>query len=82
MFSNTLAQMIAATSVKVLDMLESGDGLREKLRSNSTYFSKQMSELGFELVAGEHPIISIIPVMLGDAKLAKTFANEMLVEGI
>lgn len=79
LFSNTLAPMIAATSIKVIDMLESGNQLREKLRSNSDYFRTRMSALGFELVAGEHPII---PVMLGDAKLAKSFANQMLTEGI
>ena len=79
LFSNTLAPMIASTSIKVLDMLESGDELREKLRSNSAYFRTQISALGFELVPGEHPII---PVMLGDAKLAKSFADQMLAEGI
>ena len=79
LFSNTLAPMIASVSVKVLDMLESGGELREKLRNNSNYFREQMSALGFELVPGEHPII---PVMLGDAKLAKSFADQMLAEGI
>jgi glycine C-acetyltransferase len=71
--------MIASASIKVLDLLESGSALREKLRSNSIYFREQMSALGFDLVPGEH---AIIPVMLGDAKLAKSFANQMLEEGI
>ena len=79
LFSNTLAPMIASVSIKVIDMLESGNELREKLRNNSRYFREQMTALGFELVPGEHPII---PVMLGDAKLAKSFAEEMLKEGI
>ncbi len=79
LFSNTLAPVITAASIKVIDLLESGNSLREKLRSNSRYFREQMSALGFNLVPGEHPII---PVMLGDAKLAKLFADEMLAEGI
>jgi len=79
LFSNTLAPVIASASIKVLEMLESGNELREKLQQNSRYFREQMSALGFQLVPGEHPII---PVMLGDAKLAKTFADQMLQEGI
>ena len=79
LFSNTLAPTIAATSVKVLEMLSSGNELREKLRANSEYFRAEMSKLGFDLVPGEHPII---PVMLGDAKLAKEFAANMLKEGV
>ncbi len=79
LFSNTLAPVIASVSLKVLDMLESGNDLREKLHNNSRYFREQMSALGFQLVPGEHPIV---PVMLGDAKLAKSFANQMLEEGI
>ena len=79
LFSNTLAPVIAAASLKVLDMLENGDELRKKLRSNSEYFREKMTALGFELVPGEHPII---PVMLGDASLASKFADMMLKEGI
>jgi glycine C-acetyltransferase len=79
LFSNTLAPVIAAASVKVLDLLESGNELRTKLFANSRYFREKMSKLGFKLLPGEHPII---PVMLGDASLAKKFANEMLSEGI
>ena len=79
LFSNTLAPMITATTIKVIDLLENGNDLREKLRVNSNYFREQMTGLGFELVPGEHPII---PVMLGDAKLAKSFADHMLEEGI
>ncbi len=79
LFSNTLAPVITSVSINVLEMLESGNELRQKLRQNSQYFREQMSILGFQLVPGEHPII---PVMLGDAKLAKSFADQMLQEGI
>jgi len=79
LFSNSLAPVIAVTSLKVLDLLESGDELRQKLRENSQYFRKNMTELGFNLVPGDHPII---PVMLGDAKLATEMANRLLKEGV
>ncbi len=79
LFSNTLAPVIAAASIKVLDMLEGGNELRQKLTANAEYFRQKMAALGFDLLPGEHPII---PVMLGDAALAKKFADEMLSEGI
>lgn len=79
LFSNTLAPVIAATSITVLDMLESSHELINKVHSNSRYFRKGMEALGFKLIPGEHPII---PVMLGDAKLAKTMADHLLKEGI
>lgn len=79
LFSNALAPVIAATSLKVLDLLEGSDELRVKLRYNSDYFRKGLTELGFTLVPGEHPII---PVMLGDAKLATVMADHLLKEGI
>lgn len=79
LFSNTLAPVIASASLRVLDMLESGDELRQKLKRNSEYFREKMTTLGFDLVPGEHPII---PVMLGDASLASNFADKMLQEGI
>ena len=79
LFSNTLAPVITATSLKVLDLLESSDGLRQKLRDNTEYFRSHMETLGFRLVPGSH---AIIPVMLGDAKLAVEMAKELLHEGI
>ncbi|EKD70226.1 MAG: hypothetical protein ACD_46C00597G0001 [uncultured bacterium] len=79
LFSNTLAPTIAATSVKVLEMLEANQHLIKKVHQNSAYFRKAMEKLGFKLVSGDHPII---PVMLGDAKLASTFADAMLHEGV
>jgi len=79
LFSNTLAPMIAAASVKVLDMLEKRDDLRLKLQQNSAYFRTEMRALGFDLVPGHHPII---PVMLGDAKLATQVSERMMQAGV
>ena len=79
LFSNTLAPSIAAASLKVLEMLERTGDLRKKLRDNASYFRSGMEKLGFTLVPGSHPII---PVMLGDAKLASTMADKLLEEGI
>jgi glycine C-acetyltransferase len=81
LFSNTLAPSIAAATLEVLDILESGEGaaLRRRLRENGAEFRRRMSELGFALVPGEHPII---PVMLGDAGLATRMADQLLAEGI
>jgi len=79
LFSNTLAPVIAATSIKVLELLESQSDLRQKLRENTTYFRKEIEHLGFNILKGEHPIV---PVMLGEAKLAKDMADALLHEGI
>jgi glycine C-acetyltransferase len=79
LFSNTLAPVIAATSIKVLDLLENSHELIHRVHENSAYFRKGMEQHGFKMIPGEHPII---PVMLGDAKLAKTMADELLNEGI
>ncbi|MGB0647693.1 MAG: glycine C-acetyltransferase [Bradymonadia bacterium] len=79
LFSNTLAPVIAATSITALDLLENDDSLRRKLRENSEYFRRKMTDAGFELLPGTHPII---PVMLGDAKLATEMADLLLQEGI
>lgn len=79
LFSNTLAPMIAAASLKVLDILEESDELRIQLKKNNRYFRLEMERLGFNLLPGEHPII---PIMLGDAKLASEMAGRMLKEGI
>lgn len=80
LFSNSLAPAIVATSLKVFELLQTqGDVLRKKLKNNSDYFRKKMSALGFDLVPGEHPIV---PVMLGDAKLASLMAKKMLERGI
>jgi glycine C-acetyltransferase len=79
LFSNTLAPMIAAASLKVLDLLEGSDELRLRLIKNNQYFRTKMESLGFDLVPGDHPII---PIMLGDAKLAWEMARQMMDEGI
>ncbi len=79
LFSNSLAPMIAATSITVLDLLEKNPQLRQKLQKNSYYFRHEMQKLGFRLVPGEHPII---PVMLGDAKVASEMAARLLDEGV
>jgi glycine C-acetyltransferase len=81
LFSNALAPNIVAATLKVLDIVDSDEGkaLRKKVEENSTLFRKEMTAAGFTLVPGHHPII---PVMLGDAKLAKTFAAKLLEHGI
>jgi glycine C-acetyltransferase len=79
LFSNTLAPVIAAVSLKVLDMIEAGDELRRRLRENARHFRAAMTKLGFELLPGEHPIV---PVMLHDAKLAQEMSARLLDEGV
>jgi glycine C-acetyltransferase len=79
LFSNTLMPAIAAASLTVLDLLEDGDELRARLRRNAQSFREQMSKLGFTLAGADHPII---PVMLGDAMLAKEMSARLLQEGI
>ncbi len=79
LFSNSLAPMIAATSLAVLDLLESDLKPLQQLQSNAEYFRAQLSALGFELIPGEHPII---PVMLGDAALAQRMATALQEEGV
>lgn len=79
LFSNTLAPVITATSLAVLDLIREEPELRVRLEENSRYFRKAMTEAGFTLAPGEHPII---PVMLGDAVLAQRMAARMLEEGI
>ncbi|MDX1819553.1 MAG: glycine C-acetyltransferase [Paracoccaceae bacterium] len=79
LFSNTLAPVIAATSLKVFDMLEEGDALRATLWENAAYFRAKMGALGFELLPGEH---AIIPVMLRDRKLARDMAAHLHERGV
>jgi glycine C-acetyltransferase len=79
LFSNSVAPMIAAASIAVLDLLERDHSLQQQLHDNAAYFRARMTERGFDLKPGEHPII---PVMLGDAKLATQMADELLKRGI
>ena len=79
LFSNSLAPSICSASIKVLELLENGDELRKKVKSNSEYFREKMVQHGFTLAGKDH---AIIPVMLGDAKVASHMADELLKEGI
>jgi glycine C-acetyltransferase len=79
LFSNTLPPPLVAASIKVFEMLSSSTALRDKVNDNALYFRKRMTEAGFDLKPGTHPIA---PVMLYDAKLAQAFAQELLEEGI
>ncbi|MGB9153164.1 MAG: glycine C-acetyltransferase [Alphaproteobacteria bacterium] len=79
LFSNTMAPPIVASSIAAIDLIRAEPQRLETLRNNAKYFRAGMTKLGFDLVAGEHPII---PVMLYDAPLAKAFAEAMLEEGI
>ncbi|HSG57956.1 MAG TPA: glycine C-acetyltransferase [Woeseiaceae bacterium] len=79
LFSNSVAPVIAAASIAVFDLLERDDTLRTRLRDNAAYFRGLMTERGFDLKPGEHPII---PVMLGDARLATQMADKLLERGI
>ena len=79
LFSNSVAPAIAATSIAVLDLLEKDSELMEQLHDNARHFCTQMTERGFDLKPGEHPII---PIMLGDAKLATAMADKLLQRGV
>ncbi len=79
LFSNTLCPAIAGASVKVLEQLSASTALRDKLEANTKFFREGMSQLGFQILPGTHPIV---PVMLGDAALATKFADAMLQKGV
>lgn len=79
LFSNTLAPSIVGASIEVLNMLSETTELRDKLENNTKYFREKMTEAGFDIKPGVHPIV---PVMLYDAKLSQEFAAKMLEEGI
>ena len=79
LFSNTLAPVIAHTSITVLDMLNESTALRDTLAENTAYFRERMTAAGFEIRPGVHPIV---PIMLYDARLASDMARDMLDEGI
>ena len=79
LFSNTLAPSIVGASIAVLDMLTETTELRDKLEYNTKYFRKKMTEAGFDIKPGDHPIV---PIMLYDAVLAQNFAAKLLDEGI
>ena len=79
LFSNSLAPVIVAASIKVLDMLENSNNLIDQVNENTKYFRSKMIELGFTIKEGIHPIV---PVMIGDAKLAQKMADDMLNENV
>ena len=79
LFSNSLAPSIVGASIAVLDLLSSTTDLRDKLWNNTAYFRKKMTEAGFDIKPGTHPIV---PIMLYEAKLAQEFAARLLDEGI
>ncbi len=79
LFSNTLAPPIVMAGLMVIDLLKETTDLRDKLEENTTYFRRRISEAGFDIKEGTHPIV---PVMFGDAKLAADIAHDLLGEGI
>jgi glycine C-acetyltransferase len=79
LFSNSVAPAVVGASLKVLDLLESSDGLRARLRENTTWFRQRMTSLGFDILPGDHPIV---PVMIGDAARATRMADLLLDKGV
>jgi glycine C-acetyltransferase len=79
LFSNSIAPAVAGASLTVLDLLESGDDLRARLRENTAWFRERMTALGFDILPGDHPIV---PVMIGDAAKASRLADLLLGRGI
>jgi len=79
LFSNSVAPAVAGASLKVLDLLESGDDLRARLRDNTAWFRERMTGLGFDVLPGDHPIV---PVMIGDAARATQMADLLLGKGV
>jgi glycine C-acetyltransferase len=79
LFSNSLAPAIVNASIKVLELLADGDELRQTLKDNARYFRTQMETAGFTCAGADH---AIVPVMLGDAKVASEMADRLLKEGI
>jgi glycine C-acetyltransferase len=79
LFSNTLAPVVTGATIGVLDLLEQGDDLRVRLQRNAERFRDGMAAAGFSLAGAGHPII---PVMLGDARVASEMADRLLAEGI
>ena len=79
LFSNSLAPSIVGSAIEVLDILSSSTDLRDKLESNTSYFRSKMTEAGFDIKEGVHPIV---PFMLYDAKTSQIMADKLLEEGI
>ena len=79
LFSNSLAPHVAAATLTALDLIETSPALRESLRENTSFFRGRMTELGFDILPGDHPIV---PVMIGDAVTASRFATELHARGV
>jgi glycine C-acetyltransferase len=79
LFSNSLAPAVVGASLRVLDLMESGNDLRVRLRENTAWFRERMTALGFEILPGDHPIV---PVMIGDAATATRMADLLLARGV
>jgi glycine C-acetyltransferase len=79
LFSNSLAPAIVGASIKVFELLEKDNSLRDKLEWNTNYFKNGMKAAGFDIIDGDS---AIVPVMLYDAKLSQRMANDLLIEGI
>jgi glycine C-acetyltransferase len=79
LFSNSVAPAVAGASLKVLDLLESSDDLRARLRENTAWFRERMTSLGFDILPGDHPIV---PIMIGDAAQATRMADLLLEKGV
>ena len=79
LFSNSVAPAVAGASLKVLDLLESRDDLRARLRENTAWFRERMTSLGFDILPGDHPIV---PIMIGDATQATRMADLLLDKGV
>jgi glycine C-acetyltransferase len=79
LFSNTLTPALAAAGIKSLELLSASTQLQQTLRENTQYFREQMTAAGFDIRAGQHPIV---PIMLYDANLAQQMAAELLKQGI
>lgn len=79
LFSNSLPPSIVAAGLKALDLVEAGDGLRQRLFENTRHWRTGLEKLGFDLLPGEHPIV---PVMLGEAQLAQDMAAQLFEEGV
>ncbi len=79
LFSNTLAPSIVAASIQVLELLAESTALRDKLEANTKFFREEITQRGFDVLPGAHPIV---PIMVGDAALATKFADAMLAKGV
>jgi len=79
LFSNTLAPGVAAAVIKAIEMVSASTELRDLLEQNTVYFRSRMEEVGYRITPGDHPIV---PIMLGDAKMAAQMADRLLEEGI